>query len=116
MTERTLPVIRVGRSTRRTGLTWPAVVVLASVGMVSAGCTSDPSAGSNQGSGTAPPPSASTIHTATVTRLLRGVIASVKMPLGMAPIAATPGFGSLWVVGHHGSDVVRVNPRTDKVV
>src|SRR5262249_55466721 len=54
--------------------------------------------------------------TASVTKLPQGVIASVKLPIGTAPFAATAGFGSLWVVGHHGSYVSRVNPRTDKVV
>jgi streptogramin lyase len=51
-----------------------------------------------------------------LTTLPKGVIASVHLPLGTAPTAATPGFGSLWVVGHHGLYVARVNPRTDKVV
>jgi streptogramin lyase len=46
----------------------------------------------------------------------RGVLAQIKMPLGSAPTGLTAGFGSLWVEQHHGTDVVRVDPRTDKVI
>lgn len=115
MTERILSVIRTGRSSRHTRVTWSAAAALATVALVSGGCTSGPGNDAKQAAGTAAP-AAVTTHTASVTQLPQGVIASIKVPTGTAPFAATAGFGSLWVVGHHGAYVSRVNPRTDKVV
>lgn len=115
MTQRRVSVIRLDRSCRRTSSTRSTVLALTVVALLSAGCSSGPTAGAPN-PGSSQPLSTTPTRVATVPRLPEGVIASVKLPLGTAPFAATAGFGSLWVVGHHGSYVSRVDPRTDKVV
>jgi hypothetical protein len=120
MAQRTLPVIRSAHSGRKLCGARRKALVLVAVAVVSAGCSSGSSSTSgrviNQSTRTAHPKATPAAQVSKVPHLPHGVIASIHVPLGTAPIAATPGFGSLWVVGHHGMDVLRVNPRTNKVI
>jgi streptogramin lyase len=46
----------------------------------------------------------------------KDVLAQIKLPFGSAPTGIVAGFQSLWVEEHRGTDVVRVDPRTDRVI
>jgi streptogramin lyase len=48
--------------------------------------------------------------------LAAGVLDVIPLYADSAPTGMTIGFGSVWVEEHHGTDVVRINPHTNKII
>ena len=93
---------------------WPSAVIAAGL-LVSAGCSSGSNSHSS-GSAAASPQVASSTGSASPTPLPSGVIRSINMPTASAPFGVTAGFGSIWVPTHRGSDILRVNPKNNRVL
>jgi DNA-binding beta-propeller fold protein YncE len=49
-------------------------------------------------------------------RLPHGVVASIKLGVGVAPLSVVSAFGSIWVSSHRATDLYRINPTNNHVV
>ena len=49
-------------------------------------------------------------------RLPRGVVASIKLGVGVAPLSVISAYGSIWVSSHRATDLYRISPKTNRVI
>ncbi len=103
------------RTRRRLGAWFTPVVALGLVAGCSSGATSTASTHPSSTSSS----SLSTVSSAATSTspgtLPPGVLASIPLDAGAAPIAAVGGFGSVWVAVHRGDYMYRVDPATNTV-
>jgi len=106
--------------TRRGGRALAVSALLAGVGLLLSACTAasnngptsiDPAFVSYDGP---VPTSAAPVQPASV-HLPKGMLKSIPTNPGDAPVAASSGFGSIWVPSHRGTTLYRIDPSTNHV-